>query len=124
MSSKDGTEQKSKGDSDDSSKSDEDGEAKVVDNVEETVNLDDDHAKEEADKQDAEEQAHAAKIVRPISLAPVPSFFDQDLRRIRNVQSDLLTVSVFSMAQQKLEEVVNEYNRGRHTHTHTNHSCA
>jgi hypothetical protein len=55
----------------------------------------------------------AVKRTNPISLCPVPSFYDQDLKRIRLIHADLITTSMQSHSRQKLEDVVREYNKGK-----------
>jgi len=105
-----------KHDSDDSSQTNKDED----DDDDKKSKANDNEAADDAEKKEASneekkketEEPHVPKIVRPISLAAVPSFFDQDLRRIRSVQADLLTTSVYNRAREQLEEVVRDYNTG------------
>jgi len=48
---------------------------------------------------------------RPISLKPIPSFFAQDMGRIKNVQRDLIENSITTHAMTRINEATNEYNR-------------
>lgn len=49
---------------------------------------------------------------RPITLLPVPSFYDQDLKRIRMIQADLVMASMHDDIRRRLEEATREYNLG------------
>jgi hypothetical protein len=91
--------------------------AKQEDDKAETSVSDDEGKKEdevddEAAKDDEDEGDAPQKVVRPISLIPVPSFYEQDLRRIKNVHADLIHVSLQNHARQRLEESAAEYNTG------------
>lgn len=57
-------------------------------------------------------QLSLSKSMRPISLTAVPSFYEQDLRRIKNAQADLLSIGILTSARNSLELCVNEYNNG------------
>jgi hypothetical protein len=50
------------------------------------------------------------RIIKPISLAPIPSFYEQDLRRIKVVQADLMAQSMEVQSRKKLVDVTSEYN--------------
>lgn len=72
--------------------------------------------KEEAGKKDnengQEEETETQKRKRPISLAPTPSFYEQDLKRIKLIHSELIGASLQDHARRRLEAVTNEYNKG------------
>lgn len=51
-----------------------------------------------------------AKPVKAMSLAAVPSFYDQDLQRIRLVHADLMETSIHEHARSRLAEATNDYN--------------
>jgi hypothetical protein len=50
---------------------------------------------------------------RPISLVPVPSFYEQDLKRIKMVHAELMAASIQDHARRRLEEVTRDYNGGK-----------
>jgi hypothetical protein len=52
------------------------------------------------------------KAVRPISFVAIPSFYDQDLKRIRLIHEHLMTSSLLLHADKKLEECMKNYNNG------------
>lgn len=64
-------------------------------------------AAEEVKKENVE-----PKIVRPISLAAIPSFYEQDLKRIKLVQAELMSSSLRVHAMKRLEETTREFNQG------------
>jgi hypothetical protein len=73
---------------------------------------------EEVEEQPEKEAApEALKIIKPMSLAAVPSFYDQDLNRIRAVHGDLMGFSLMQQSQQSMTEATNQYNAGRCTKT-------
>ena len=51
------------------------------------------------------------KQVRPISLVAIPSFYEQDLKRIKLVQAELMTSSMREHAVHRLEDVTREFNQ-------------
>jgi hypothetical protein len=65
---------------------------------------DDDEMKEEKDDD-------RPKRVKAMSLIPVPSFYDQDLYRVRLVHADLLATSIHEHARRRISEATNDYNR-------------
>jgi hypothetical protein len=62
------------------------------------------------ERKEEEAKEHARKIVKPISLAAVPSFYDQDLERIKWVHAELMSTSIRDHARQRIHEVTKEYN--------------
>lgn len=66
-----------------------------------------------ADGEEGDKTQEEQKIVRPISLVPVPSFHEQDWKRIRIVQADLMSTSMQDFARRRTQEVIAEYNNGR-----------
>jgi hypothetical protein len=69
---------------------------------------------EVADKTPAKEiQSIPPKNVRPISLVAIPSFYEQDQKRIKLIHSHLLSLSIQSFAQKKMEDCLVQYNNGR-----------
>jgi hypothetical protein len=105
--------------SDDDKKDEED---KKVDDIEA---LETDHEekaerpskKAEEDEEEEDEDEKKADIVpkrnRPISLVPVPSFYEQDLKRIKLVHAELMAASIQDHARRRLEEVTRDYNGGK-----------
>ena len=73
---------------------------------------DKDGANKENDKQKVEETKEEPKRIKPISVAPVPSFHEQDLKRIKLIHGDLLATSIHEQARRRLSEVTLEYNKG------------
>jgi hypothetical protein len=69
---------------------------------------------EEEKKEKSQDEKEAAPVrVKPISLIPVPSFYEQDLKRIRLIQFDLLMTSMQDELRHRLEEGTREYNAGK-----------
>jgi hypothetical protein len=72
-------------------------------------------AKDEEEEQEEDEKK--ADIVpkrnKPISLVPVPSFYEQDLKRIKLVHAELMAASIQDHARRRLEEVTRDYNGGK-----------
>ena len=98
---------------DDEDEDGDDEEDKDDDSDEEDMDEDDD------DNDDEEEEAKRNKEVvdealllrrKPISLAPIPSFHNQDSKRIRNVHEDLMASSMHEHARRRIAEVTNDYN--------------
>lgn len=55
----------------------------------------------------------ASKVVRPISFMATPSFYEQDLKRIKLVHADLMSSSMRDYAVHRLEEATEEFNQGK-----------
>ena len=51
------------------------------------------------------------KQLRPISLVAIPSFYEQDLKRIKLVQAELMASSMREHAIHRLEDVTQEFNQ-------------
>ena len=68
--------------------------------------------KREKENQNDEEKKEEPKRKKPISFVPVPSFHEQDLRRIKMIHGDLLATSIHEHARRRLAEVTMEYNKG------------
>jgi hypothetical protein len=74
----------------------------------------DDEGKNEVD--DTAEQpakASALKKVKPITLSAVPSFYEQDLKRIKLIHHELIAASAHESARRRSEEVTQAYNAGK-----------
>jgi len=69
--------------------------------------------KENKEDDKAEEGDEPPKILKPISLAAVPSFYDQDLKRVKIIHADLMATSMHDHARRRLEEVTRDYNMGK-----------
>jgi hypothetical protein len=52
------------------------------------------------------------KKVKPISLAAVPSFYEQDLKRTKLIHSELIAASILEQSRRRVEEVTKAYNHG------------
>ena len=91
------------------------------------VDQDEDESKQKKGEEEAEEnegekekdeddegngRKERNKIVRPISLIPVPSFYEQDMKRIKLVHAELMSSSMQDFARRRTQEVVAEYNKG------------
>jgi hypothetical protein len=72
----------------------------------------DDSKKPEGTTDEAKNENLEPKIVRPISLAAIPSFYEQDLKRIKLVQAELMSSSLRVHALKRLEETTREFNQG------------
>jgi hypothetical protein len=70
----------------------------------------------EEDEEEEEDEKKAdvvPKRNKPISLVPVPSFHEQDLKRIKLVHAELMAASIQDHARRRLEEVTRDYNTGK-----------
>ena len=70
----------------------------------------DDDDKAEDEKKEEEEPP---KRIRPMSLAAVPTFHEQDMARVRMLHGDLLTSSILEHAKTRLATVTRDYNNGK-----------
>ena len=68
-------------------------------------------AEEEDDDDDLEDPVKRLK--RPILLLPTPSFYDQDLKRIKLIHAELMSTSIREHARKRMEEVTLDYNTGK-----------
>jgi len=57
-----------------------------------------------------EEPEEEKKPIKPMNLAAVPSFHDQDMARIRMIHGDLIATSMMEHARKRLTEVTRDYN--------------
>ena len=57
------------------------------------------------------------QIKRPISLAAIPSFYDQDLLRTRRIHADLMSESIRSHSVHRIRDVTAQYNGYLHKST-------
>jgi len=65
---------------------------------------------------EAEPQEDEVGFKRPISLVPTPSFFTQDLKRIRMIHAELMSSSIQDNSRARLEDCTREYNKAlRHS---------
>eukprot|EP00957_Ditylum_brightwellii_P066024 5007711-Ditylum_brightwellii.AAC.1 len=71
---------------------------------------DDDKASKDDKTNDTPKPPSPPKNVKPFSLAPLPSFHEQDTRRIRLLHADLLTTSMHEHARRKISEATQDYN--------------
>jgi hypothetical protein len=73
--------------------------------------------KAKEDDEEEEDDEKKADIVpkrnKPISLMPVPSFYEQDYKRIKLVHAELMAASIQDHARRRLEEVTRDYNGGK-----------
>jgi hypothetical protein len=60
-----------------------------------------------------EKRKEAIKQIRPVSLAAVPSFHDQDMKRLRSIHFDLVKQSIDQLARAKLAKSTEKYNNGK-----------
>ena len=89
--------------------------------AEESEKLNPDKEKEEEEKKEGEVAEEPTKPKRPMSLAAVPSFHEQDMARVRMIHGDLLSASILEHARRRLSEVTRDYNNG--TYTSKSFSC-
>jgi hypothetical protein len=68
---------------------------------------------EEKKEEEEEKQEEPIKRIRPMSLAPVPSFHEQDLKRICMIHADLMGASMHEHARKRLQDVTKEYNNSK-----------
>ena len=73
-----------------------------VEPVNENINIDE--TEKDVDKVEP-------KPLRPISLVAIPSFYEQDLKRIKLVQAELLAISKQEHVNQRLEDATREFNQ-------------
>lgn len=57
-------------------------------------------------------QSEGPRLIKPMCLAAVPSFYDQDLNRVRAVHGDLMGFSLMEQTRQSIAEATNQYNAG------------
>lgn len=65
---------------------------------------------EKAEEKPAETVVEEPIRIRPMSLAAVPSFHEQDMLRIRTVHGDLLGSSILEHSRRRMSEATQEYN--------------
>ena len=53
--------------------------------------------------------------IKPMSLVPIPSFYEQDMKRIRLIHADLIATSIHEHARRRIAEATNEYNHAFRT---------
>ena len=114
---------KGKKDSDEDDDDDDSGEKKEEDGERKTIGgktplvpkLKTKDEEEEVKKEEEEEkQEEPIKRIRPMSLAPVPSFHEQDLKRICMIHADLMGASMHEHARKRLQDVTKEYNNSKY----------
>lgn len=71
-----------------------------------------DSAKENPSDDSKEKNEVAPVRTKPLSLLPVPSFYDQDLKRVKLIHADLMMSSLQDQARHRLEGVTKDYNNG------------
>jgi hypothetical protein len=74
----------------------------------------DEEKSEKHQKKNDEVAKEVIKPKRPISLAAIPSFYEQDLARIRVIHTDFIGHAAAEQARKRLAEVTNAYNEGEH----------
>jgi hypothetical protein len=67
-----------------------------------------------ADASDDDPEKLVVKKVKPISLAAVPSFYEQDFKRIKQIHNELIAASILEQSRRRVEEVTKAYNHGTH----------
>jgi hypothetical protein len=70
-------------------------------------------SKKNADKEDEgtnQVEEDDFKEIKPMSLKAIPSFHEQDMRRVRQIHADLVVSSIFESARQRLMDATREYN--------------
>jgi len=74
----------------------------------------DDPSKMDGTKGSANEETNdtLGKRMKPISLAAVPTFYEQDLKRTKIVHSELMAASMHDRARSRLHDVTRAYNAG------------
>ena len=76
-------------------------------------NVDERRSTKDKENDDQEKHHHTkTKVIRPISLIPVPSFYEQDWKRIKLVHAELMSSSMQDFARRRTQEVVSDYNQG------------
>lgn len=85
------------------------------DSMEEDGSEDDDENERSKEKDAREVIEEPIKPKRPISLVAVPSFYEQDLARIRMIHKDLMNTSINNHARQRLTDVTKEYNMSKYS---------
>mmetsp|Transcript_24280 Transcript_24280/g.40231 ORF Transcript_24280/g.40231 Transcript_24280/m.40231 type:complete len:951 (-) Transcript_24280:88-2940(-) len=119
--SKDSEEEEEKEDSDDKEDEDDDDDSEHEDKMDEDKKEEDDDEKKEDTKKEEDEKENKKqqqpsedlsipKRVKPMSLLPIPSFYEQDLKRMRLIHADLMATSIHEHARRRLAEVTNDYN--------------
>jgi hypothetical protein len=66
--------------------------------------------KRNEDSDDDDDNPPAILKKRPIVLAPTPSFYEQDLKRVRLVHAELVRSSMADFGRRKIKEATQEYN--------------
>jgi hypothetical protein len=66
-------------------------------------------------EEDDKAEAVLSKPVKPISLAAVPSFHEQDHRRLRMIHAHLMASSIHEHARRRIADVTMEYNQAFRT---------
>lgn len=62
-------------------------------------------------KEDSDKADIGNIIVKPISLMPVPSFYEQDSRRTRLIHMNLISNSLQNHVRRRIEDSIKEYNK-------------
>lgn len=75
-----------------------------------------DKAKKNEDNEDNNKKETEAVLRRakPISLSAVPSFYEQDYRRIYLIHREMVATSLHDHSRRRVEEVVKAYNLGEY----------
>ena len=94
---------------DDASSSDDEEEAKPV---KRNIGAVERKSPSKKNKEEEDEAMGVTKLKKPLPLVPYPSFYESDLRRIRQVHFDLMSHSIRASAQQRVQAVTAEYNAG------------
>jgi hypothetical protein len=76
-------------------------------------------------QEDEEEEKHEApalsSMMKPMSLVAVPSFHEQDMKRIRLIHADLMASSITEHARARITETTNDYNNAYRLSTELYH---
>ncbi|KAL7577736.1 hypothetical protein ACA910_010500 [Epithemia clementina (nom. ined.)] len=82
---------------------------------------DEDDKEDQANKEDGEDDGGSdcddpvKNLKRPLLLVPTPSFYDQDLKRIKLIHAELMSTSIRDHARRRMEEVTLDYNNALRT---------
>ena len=105
-------------DEDDEDSDEDDEDEEDDDDSEESESEDDEEKKEDQSAKKKDDQKHKNGAIvssflkkrARLSLQPVPSFGDQDLKRIKAIQAHLVQASVHEQSRKRIDEATEEYN--------------
>lgn len=106
----------------DNEESDEENDGKDENGEKSGAKKDGDSEKENSNDDSKQKNEAVPVRIKPISLLPVPSFYDQDLKRVKLIHSDLMMSSLQDQARGRLEGVTKDYNNGKRIFMHGSNS--